>query len=460
MLPLTVETIAAVVGGRLCDVPNPQVLVTGPAVLDSRLVVPGGLFAAFDGERVDGHEFAGAAVAAGAAVVLASRPVGVPAVVVEDVQAALGRLARRVLDGLPDAVVIGVTGSAGKTSTKDLLAQVLGAYAPTVATAGSFNNELGLPVTVTHTDAGTRYLVLEMGARGRGHIAYLTGIAPPRVGLVTNVGSAHAGEFGGGRESIAEAKGELVEALPADGFAVLNADDDLVVAMAARTSAKVVTFGRSAMATLRAVDVVLDERARPRFTLITPDGTAPVVLALVGEHHVSNALAAAAVAYAVGVPLDVTAAALSGAEALSAGRMQVNDRPDGVTVINDAYNANPESMTAALAAMTRLAGDRRKVAVLGTMHELGADSPARHAELGTAAAGCADVVIAVGPGDAPAIAAAARAAGSATAQHVPDVPAARIVLDAVVRPGDVVLVKASNSVGLQVLARQLLQPHD
>ncbi|MGY0235830.1 UDP-N-acetylmuramoyl-tripeptide--D-alanyl-D-alanine ligase [Longispora urticae] len=450
--------MAELTGGRLVDVADDQVLVMGPVVMDSRQVAPGGLFCAFDGEHADGHAFAGAAVAAGAVAVLASRPVGVPAVVVEDVQTALGRLAAGVLRELP-AVVVAVTGSAGKTSTKDLLGQVLADVGPTIAPVGSFNNELGLPLTVLRADGSTRFLVLEMGARGKGHIAYLTTIAPPTVAVVTNVGHAHAGEFGGGPEKIAEAKAELVEALGTDGFAVLNADDPLVAAMASRTCGQVVTYGRSATARVRAVEVVLDELARPSFTLVAPDGQAPVRLDLHGVHQVANALAAAGAAHALGVPVGRIAASLSRARRLSGGRMEVSTRTDGVTVVNDAYNANPESVRAALDALALLAGSRRQVVVLGAMRELGEESPAAHVRVGEGAGGQAAVLVVIGDGpEAGSLAEGARRAGVEALRAV-DVPAAVELLDAVLRSGDVVLVKASNGVGLQGLARQLAEPH-
>lgn len=212
MIALSLAEIAAVVGGQTHDIPDPSVMVTGPVVRDSREAVPGSLFAAFVGERVDGHDYARAVVEAGAAAVLGSRPVGVPAIVVDDVPRALGALAQHVVQRL-GATLVALTGSAGKTSTKDLIAQVLRTKAPTVFTPGSLNNEIGLPLTALSATAETRFLVLEMGARGIGHIRYLTELTPPRIGLVLNVGSAHIGEFGG-REQIAQAKGELVESLP------------------------------------------------------------------------------------------------------------------------------------------------------------------------------------------------------------------------------------------------------
>lgn len=226
MIPLTLAEVAHAVGGSTYDIPDPTVPVTGSVEIDSRKVTPGGLFVAFQGEHVDGHDYAERAVAAGAVAVLAARPVGVPAIVVDDVQVALGALARHVIERL-GATLVALTGSAGKTSTKDLTAQLLQRLAPTVWPPGSLNNEIGLPLTALRADASTRHLVLEMGARGIGHIHYLTELTPPRIGVVLNVGTAHIGEFGG-REQIAQAKGELVEALPeaADGgVAVLNADD-------------------------------------------------------------------------------------------------------------------------------------------------------------------------------------------------------------------------------------------
>lgn len=241
MIALSLAEIAEVVGGQTHDIPDPSVQVIGPVVRDSREAVPGSLFVAFAGERVDGHDFAAAVVEAGAVAVLGTRPVGVPAIVVDDVQTALGALARHVVRRL-GATLVALTGSAGKTSTKDLIAQVLRSKAPTVFTPGSLNNEIGLPLTALSATEETRFLVLEMGARGIGHIRYLTELTPPKVGLVLNVGSAHIGEFGG-REQIAQAKGELVEALPSEadgGTAVLNADDPYVRAMAARTKAKVI----------------------------------------------------------------------------------------------------------------------------------------------------------------------------------------------------------------------------
>ncbi|MET8826711.1 UDP-N-acetylmuramoyl-tripeptide--D-alanyl-D-alanine ligase [Streptomyces sp. NPDC004610] len=460
MIALSLAEIAAVVGGQTYDIPDPSVRVTGPVVRDSREAVPGSLFVAFAGERVDGHDFARDVVAAGAVAVLAARPVGVPAIVVDDVQAALGALAREVVARL-GATLVALTGSAGKTSTKDLIAQVLQRAAPTVWTPGSLNNEIGLPLTALTATAETRFLVLEMGARGIGHIRYLTGLTPPRIGLVLNVGTAHIGEFGG-REQIAEAKGELVEALPPageGGVAVLNADDPLVRAMAARTEARVLLFGESDEADVQAENVRLTDSGQPAFTLHTPSGCSDVTMRLYGEHHVSNALAAAAVAHELGMSAPEIALALSGAGSLSRWRMEVTERPDGVTVVNDAYNANPESMRAALRALVAMGKGRRTWAVLGPMAELGDEALTEHDAVGRLAVRLnVSKLVAVGGREAAWLQLGAYNEGSwgEESVHVSDAQAAVDLLRSEVRPGDVVLVKASRSVGLESVAEALL----
>ncbi len=459
MIPLSLAEVAHAVGGTFVDGADPSAVVSGAVVVDSRLAGPDGLFVAVVGERTDGHQHAGAAIEAGAVGVLAARPVGVPAIVVDDPVAALGRLAHEVA-GRTTATVVALTGSSGKTSTKDLLAQVLETAGPTVAPEGSFNNEIGVPLTVLSVDDRTRHLVLEMGARGRGHIAALCRIAQPRVSAVLNVGSAHAGEFGG-REQIAAAKQEIVETLPAGtdgGVAVLNADDPLVAAMAGVTSARVVRFGLTSGVDVRAEGVVLDGRGCAGFTLVTPEGAAPTQLGLHGAHHVSNALAAAAVARELGLDVTQVAGALQAARPRSPWRMEVVDRADGVTVVNDAYNANPESVAAALEALVALAGDRRTWAVLGEMLELGAASPDEHRAVGRLAGRLGvDRVVAVGDGARP-IGDGATEAGTTREEpvQVADVEAAGAMLAAELRPGDVVLVKASRAAGLERVAAALL----
>ncbi|TDD69624.1 UDP-N-acetylmuramoyl-tripeptide--D-alanyl-D-alanine ligase [Jiangella aurantiaca] len=476
MIPLTLAEVASATGGRLDAVADPAVRVTGPVVTDSRELEPGGLFVARRGEAQDGHDFASAAIDAGAVAVLAARPVGVPAVVVDDTEVAFGRLARAVLDKLnsglggeanldrlPQVTVVGVTGSSGKTTTKDLLAQVLEPLGPLVAPPGSYNSEVGVPLTVLRIDESTRTLVVEMGARRPGHIAYLCGIAPPRVGLVLNVGSAHLGEFGD-RETIARTKAELVEALPPaaeGGVAVLNADDQVVRRMAERTEAQVVMVGESVHADVRAEDVALDAAGRASFRLVTTDGEARVSLRLVGEHQVSNALAVAGAALSLGVPLDEVASRLSAALPRSRWRMEVTERPDGVTVVNDAYNANPESMRAALKTLASLrpAGSGRTWAVLGEMLELGESSIAEHDAIGRLAVRLnVSRLVAVGDG-ARAIHQGASLEGSWDGESVwvPDVDAALELLRAELRPGDVVLVKSSRDAGLRFLGERLVE---
>jgi UDP-N-acetylmuramoyl-tripeptide--D-alanyl-D-alanine ligase len=418
---------------------------------------PGALFVALRGERSDGHDFAGQAIAAGAVAVLAERETGTAAVIVDDVLSAMGALARAVVDRLPDVTVIGLTGSAGKTSTKDLLAHLASRLGPTIAPPGSYNNEIGHPLTVLRVGADTRYLVLEMGARGLGHITHLTGVAPPDIGIVLNVGSAHIGEFGS-RDVVAKAKGELVEALSAQGTAILNADDPLVRTMAARTPARIVTFGRAPDATVRATDESLDEAGRSRFTLVTPDGSAPVRLRLRGASAVANALAAAAAARRLGMPVAEIAEALSEAEPVSRWRMEVTERPDGVTVVNDAYNANPESVRAALDTVVHMARGGRALAVLGAMAELGASTVSEHEKIGTyAARGGVAGLIAVGE-TAAAVLKGAEQVGTWTGEgvQVEDVDAAVAALGERLRPGDVVLIKGSRVAGLERVAQAVL----
>jgi UDP-N-acetylmuramoyl-tripeptide--D-alanyl-D-alanine ligase len=476
VIALTAAEVALVTGGALHAL-DPSTVIAGPVVADSREVIPGALFAAIAGEHSDGHAFAARAVAAGACAVLAAHEVvaddgaPVPAVVVPDVVAALGALARDVLCRLREAAaepggsglrVVAVTGSVGKTTTKDLLFQVLGAAGPTVAPVRSFNNEIGLPLTVLRADEDTRYLVLEMGASGIGHIAYLTDIAPPDVAIVLVVGRAHVGEFGS-IEATARAKSELVTGLVPDGVAVLNADDARVAAMADLAPGDVVTFGLSPAAQVRATDVRLTDRGQPQLTLVDARGarpaSVPVRLRLVGEHHVHNALAAAAAALVVGLDLEAVADGLAGADALSPHRMHVADRPDGVTVVDDSYNANPDSMRAALKALATLAGrDRRSVAVLGEMLELGPEARSAHDAIGRLAVRLdIGLTVVVGAG-ARAIADGAAHEGSWGDEVVlvDDVDAAAALLDSELRPGDVVLVKSSYGAGLWRLGDRLL----
>jgi len=430
LIGMTLGEVAEIVHGRLSGA-DPRSQVSATVEFDSREARPGGLFLALPGGHVDGHSFVGDAIASGAVAAIVTQPVDAPSIVVADGRAALAALATAVARRLPDTLVIGITGSSGKTSTKDVLAQVLQRLGPTVAPPESFNNELGHPYTVLRATTDTRFLVLEVSARGIGHIRELTRIAPPRIGVVLNVGSAHLGEFGS-RKAIADAKGELIEALPADGIAVLNADDPLVSGMRTRTAARVVSFGTSA--DVRASGVTL-----------------PVQLQVSGEHQVANALAAATAALACGMPLPDVAAALSAATPRSKWRMEITERPDGVLVINDAYNANPESMRAALRALAGIGRSRagHTWAVLGGMAELGAASTAEHEALGRAATELGiSRLVSVGE--------SARGIDHGS-RWVPDADAAIALLCKEIQPGDVVLVKASRAIGLERVALELAQ---
>ncbi|MBV9794234.1 MAG: UDP-N-acetylmuramoyl-tripeptide--D-alanyl-D-alanine ligase [Actinobacteria bacterium] len=459
MIPLSLDEIARATGARLDGGADPAAVVTGPVVIDSRRVSPGGLFAAVEGERVDGHDYAATARAAGAVAMLGTRPAGVPALIVDDVPGALAKLAQEAVARLPQVTIAGLTGSAGKTSTKDLTAQLVERLGPTISPEGSYNNEFGFPLTVLRADEQTRFMVLELAARGPGHIAFLCEIAPPRVGAVLNVGHAHTGEFGG-IEQVARAKGELPAALPAataGGVAILNADDHRVRAMASRTEARIVTFGLDG-ADFTATGVRLDELGRPSFTLITPAGSAPVQMQLHGAHQVPNALAAAAIAAELGLDPGGIADGLSTATARSRWRMEVQQAPGGVTVINDAYNANPESVRAALDALGHLARGRRSFAVLGQMAELGEESRDSHLEAGEHAAGTGVAgLIVVGKEAEPILDGALATSGwHGEAIGVPDIPAAIAALRGRLNAGDVVLVKASRAAGLERVAAELL----
>ncbi|WP_030685945.1 UDP-N-acetylmuramoyl-tripeptide--D-alanyl-D-alanine ligase [Streptomyces sp. NRRL B-1347] len=446
MIPLSLGQIAEIAGGTVEG--DGAVTVTAPAVLDSRQAEPGGLFVAIAGEHVDGHDYARQAGRAGAVAVLGSRPTPLPTVVVEDTQAALQSLAAHVVARLRDKLtVVGLTGSQGKTSTKDLLAAVLSPTAPTIATIGSLNNELGVPLTMLRADAATRFLVLEMGARRVGDIAELTGLVAPDIAVVLNVGQAHLGEFGS-RAAIAAGKGELVQGLAPGGTAVLNADDPRVVAMRALTDGPVLTFGEAVHADVRALDLDLDRLGRPSFTLRTAGASAPVALPLLGAHQALNAAAAAAAGLAVGVRLDLAAAALA-TTSLSKWRMELCPLAGGATLLNDSYNANPDSTRAALDALAAVEGGRC-IAVLGEMLELGEESEAEHRAVGEYAASRADVVVAVGEA-ARLIAEGAGERAVALADNDAAVDWLRVRL----ADRDVVLVKASRGARLDEVAAAL-----
>jgi len=425
--------VASVTGGSLS---GPDVTVDG-AGIDTRLIRPGQLFVALRGAR-DGHDFVDSAQAAGAAACLVEedRTGSGTCIVVADTAAALTRLATAARGMLP-ATVIGVTGSVGKTSTKDLLAAALARRRRVSASPKSFNNELGVPLTVLGTPDHTEVLVVEMGARGRGHIAALCAVARPVVGVVTTVGLSHA-EFFGTLDDVVAAKGELIECLPADGTAVLNADVTQVAGMAVRTTARVLRFGLTA-GDVRAEAVSLDDDLRPTFRLCSPWGDAAVRLRVRGRHQVANALAAATAALACDMAVDDVAAGLGDAE-LSPWRMQLQRAPSGALILNDTYNANPLSVEAALRALAGLPGPRR-TALLGIMAELGAVGPGEHARLGALAVELGIRVIAV-------------AAPDYGGEQVGDAEEALGRLGPI-GPGDAILVKGSRAAGLESVAGTL-----
>ncbi|TSD63211.1 UDP-N-acetylmuramoyl-tripeptide--D-alanyl-D-alanine ligase [Aeromicrobium piscarium] len=449
---LTAADIAEITGGALRA--DPGLAVPGPVVIDSRETAPGAIFAAMAGDHADGHRFVPGALADGAALALVTAEVEGPAVVVDDVPAAMAALARRSLEVLRERgeiTVIAITGSQGKTSVKDMLAGVLGDQAPTVAPRGSFNNELGVPLTVLRADADTRYLVVEMGARGIGHIAYLCGIAPPDIGVVLNVGSAHLGEFGT-PEITALAKGELVEAVGSGGVAVLNADDHRVAAMASRTAARVATFGFAGEDVRLTGEVTTDAAGHPHVLARVEGADRDLTVAQLGPHQVLNAAAALAAARAAGIATEAAVASLATAGPRSPMRMERHERADGVIVVNDAYNANPESMEAALRALAGLADTAHSVAVLGSMLELGERAREDHEAVGALAASLGiGRVIAVGDH------AEDIARGAGAIAEVAATPADAIrTLDRSLRPGHVVLVKASRGERLERVADALL----
>ena len=458
MRPMSGAEVAVAVGGTLVNM-SPEARITGVAT-DSRRVQSGDLFVAIPGERADGHDFAEMAVRSGAVGILSSRDTAEPAIRVDDTTLALGRLAAQVRIELSDCLVIGLTGSSGKTSTKDLIAQVLETAGPTIAAHGSFNTEVGVPMTILRADESTRFLVLEMGMRGLGHIRYLCDMARPNIVVLLNIGSAHLGMLGS-REAIASAKGEILDGVSPGGCAVLNVDDPRVMGQADRArsaGARIVTFGSSLNSDVRAVDMRLDAQACGRFTLRWQDQSVPVALRLPGQHMIANALAAAAVGLEAGVNLDAVAAALRVAAPRSPMRMELREGDRGVLVVNDAYNANPESMQAALRAMVTMAAGRRTWAVLGEMRELGATSAHEHRQIGRLVANLGvDHLVCVGSAAEPILEGAREVSGwHGEARGVPTAAEAADIVVSEALATDVVLVKASRSIGLESVVAALM----
>ncbi|MEI6648216.1 MAG: UDP-N-acetylmuramoyl-tripeptide--D-alanyl-D-alanine ligase [Actinomycetes bacterium] len=467
MINLTVREFAEIVHGTIHQV-SPEMVLDQNPVIDSRLVNDKTFFVAFRGEKVDGHEFAAEAITKGAKIVLAARDMGLPAVVVANTGEALAQLARYVRDKLSNLTVIGITGSQGKTTTKDLLGHMLSIVAPTVAPAGNLNNEIGVPLTLLRCDETTRYCIVEMGARHVGDIAALVEIARPNVGVVLNVGRAHIGEFGS-RDLIAQAKSELITGLDSTATAVLGDYDEYTPNMAKALPNRVIHFGEKSSCDVRAADIEFRE-GRAHFDLVTPAGRQAVGLQLLGLHQIPNALAAAAVATVLEIPIESIAAALSTAEASSKWRMELHEA-NGILLINDAYNANPESMSAALRTLVLLAQERggQSWAFLGKMNELGESTALEHQLIGRLVSDIGvDHLVAVGTdlfdltvtehvagggGDE-----VATKMGEETTMHKYSNIDAAAVLSQFFAPGDVILVKASRSEHLDDLATRLMAP--
>ncbi|PPF69006.1 UDP-N-acetylmuramoylalanyl-D-glutamate--2,6-diaminopimelate ligase [Rathayibacter tritici] len=473
MIALTLTEIAEAVSGRLHlagSAATAATVVDGATETDSREIAPGGIFVAKRGEHTDGHLFAPAALEHGAALLIVERPLDldVPQVLVDDSVEALGALATEVVRRVRakgGLTVIGVTGSNGKTTTKNLLRTILERVGETVAPRGSFNNEVGAPITMLQVSESTRFLVAEMGASAVGEIRRLVRMAKPDVGVVLAVGLAHAGEFGGIERTL-EAKTEMVADLTVDDVAVLNADDGRVASMAARTAARVLWFGRGESADVRAVDIDATPDGT-RFTIEVAAGEgresarAELLLRVLGEHHVMNALAATAAALSVGVTLPAIVDALATVTLAERGRMEVLGGED-VRVINDAYNASPDSTAAALRTLAQIAKPQgRTVAVLGEMSELGEWADEEHDRVGLLAVrlNIAQIVV-VGRG-ARRIHVAAEREGSWSGESVfaETSDEAFAFLEEYLRPGDTVLVKSSNSAGLRFLAERLGERH-
>ncbi|MCL4079109.1 UDP-N-acetylmuramoyl-tripeptide--D-alanyl-D-alanine ligase [Coriobacteriia bacterium Es71-Z0120] len=469
MLRASIERVLEVTGGAL--VAGDASAMTNGLALDSRKVEPGNVFIALAGEHADGHDFVRAAIDAGARAVIVtraeesvlqqiadSRDPDAAVVLVDDAVKAVQALAAYHRSRLI-CPVIGVTGSTGKTTTKDFLRAALQARFKVVASEGNRNNELGVPLTIFEAGADTGVLVVEMAMRGSGQIAELAAIARPTHGLVTNVGLSHVGVLGS-QEAIADAKGELVEAIPETGAVFLNGDDAWTERLAAKSRARVVRYGLSESCDVRAEDISTAEGGFPVFTLVTGEERAAVTLPVLGKHNVYNALAAAAVALDLGVEAERIVDGLAGAN-MSGMRMDVFESASGVTVINDAYNANPVSMRAAIAALTDVRAPGRRVAVLGDMAELGSLAELAHFQLGEEVARSRiDVLVTVGS-LARRIAEGARAEGMdpdsirpcATPEEASE------VLDDLLEPGDAVLVKASRVMGLERVVEGITEPH-
>jgi len=450
VIELKASEIAKIVGGVLH---GSDISVTSAPVFNSTQATEGSIFLALVGEKSDGHNYISDSFARGSVLALVTREVPERCVVVADVLVALMALAAHVRQSLPELKVIALTGSQGKTTTKDLLRHILETVAPTVAPAGNFNNELGAPITLLQCDEKTRYCILEMGARHVGDIAALCKMATPDIGVVLRVGTAHVGEFGS-EELVAKAKSEMISSLKGSAVAVLGQYDAYTPAMASLHNGATVTFGETTKADIRATDIEIRE-GRPHFDLVTPAGRASVGLRIVGIHQVSNALAAAAIATNLNISIDLIAGALSTAELHSKWRMEISEL-DGLVLINDSYNASPESTEAALRTLVLFAQERggQSWAFLGKMHELGASSQQHHSRLGTLASELGiDHLVCVGS---PEYATQLSEANAVTV-HLLDSKESAGGLVSQMSQGDVVLVKASRAEKFEEIAQLITE---
>ena len=438
MIKLTLNQIAQIVGGEVRNTDGLQTTSAFP-VINSNQATSKTFFAAFVGANVDGHEYIAEAISNGAQFALVSKDCTAPAIKVNDVRKALRDLAIYVRNELVNLQVIGITGSQGKTTTKDLLRHILSVSGETIAPEESLNNELGVPLLILRCSETTKFCIVEMGARHLGDISYLAEIAKPHVGVVLTVGTAHLGEFGS-REIIAKAKSELITSLTAGGTAILGTYDEFTPNMVVPSGVERILFGEKSKCEIRAADVEVRE-GRAHFDLVTPDGRAAVGLQLLGMHQISNALAAAAAATALKIPIETISAALSTAEVSSKWRMEISQIGE-ITLINDSYNANPESVAAALRTLALISQESGGVswAILGKMQELGESSAAEHAAIGRLVCEIGiDNLVVVGIKDYLAD------LDGASAVHYFDTKADAMAIVEHFAPGDVVLVKASRS---------------
>jgi len=450
MIPLQASAIASIVGGTLH---GEDLRVTEPPVLNSADAIAGSLFLAIKGENVDGHDYAADAFSRGAVVALVSKPITGNHIIVDDVTRALGALAHHVRKELKNLSVVGITGSQGKTTTKELLASVLSQVAETVAPSGNYNNDLGAPISLLRCTEKTKFCIVEMGARHLGDIAKLVAIAEPDIGVVLKVGTAHLGEFGS-VELIAQSKSEMISSLRDSAVAILGSYDPFTPKMAELHKGRTVLFGEDSKCSIRATDIEFRE-GRAHFDLVTPEGRSAVGLRIVGMHQVANALAVAAIATELGLTLDQIAGGLSTAESNARWRMEIVELPQ-LLLINDSYNASPEAMSAALSTLALFAQERggESWAFLGKMHELGESSQSDHAAIGTLAQELGiDHLVCVG---APEFAATMSKNGP-TSIHLCKDKAEALTIAENLNQGDVLLIKASRSEKLEELADAISQ---